>query len=301
MDWIAMIWMHDYSMRNALYEPANVCVKDEDGDGYGDMEPSEQYDVRSDCDDEKDYVYPFALETCNGRHVDCEEFLEIGGIPADELDDDGDGYVECDRTDPVPEWFGEDGFTYIGEDGLSYVYGGDCNDTVDYVFKEAAINSPEICAQDVNGDGEPDCALSSYISDYNYDYGVFFENGFGADFILIEGDALIDPGIGGTSRYTLENPFYVMTTEVTQGMFEGLMGYNPSSYVHDYKPVESINEAAAFANAMSIHQEDMHVRVLCEESMNPLRDRLPTESEWELIMRASTGDDGGTYSSDNCL
>ena len=45
-------------------------------------------------------------------------------------------------------------------------------------------------------------------------------NGIGADFVLI--DELDDP----LGRYTLNNNFYMMTTEVTQGMFQELMGYD---------------------------------------------------------------------------
>ena len=41
--------------------------------------------------------------------------------------------------------------------------------------------------------------------------------------MLIEGDDLVDPGIGDGSRYTLDNAFYMMTTEVTQGMYEAMM------------------------------------------------------------------------------
>ena len=281
----------------AIYEAADVCVKDEDEDGYGDIYAQLPFDIGSDCDDSRGYVYPFAPETCNGQHDDCEEQLEIGGIPEDELDNDGDGYVECDRESPVPEWFGEEGFTFIGDDGLTYVYGGDCNDNLDYVYKGAAVNQPNICAQDENGDGEPDCALSSHISNYTCDFGVFFDNGFGVDFVRVENDDLIDP----LGKYALHHDFYIMTTEVTQGMFEGLMGYNPSTYLGNYRPVETISwkEAAQFANALSLNQgfEECYTCTengVCTDAFPMYRCegyRIPTDSEWELAARSGTKDD----------
>ena len=43
-----------------------------------------------DCDDEDASVHANATEICDGIDNDCDEFL-----PADETDDDNDGYVEC--------------------------------------------------------------------------------------------------------------------------------------------------------------------------------------------------------------
>ena len=44
-----------------------------------------------DCDDSDGDVYPAAPETCDGRWTDCDS----QSVPADETDDDTDGYVEC--------------------------------------------------------------------------------------------------------------------------------------------------------------------------------------------------------------
>ena len=45
----------------------------------------------------------------------------------------------------------------------------------------------------------------------------------------------------------------MMTTEVTQDMYETVIGNNPSYYVGGSQPVETLTwfEAAAFANALS--------------------------------------------------
>ena len=70
---------------------------DGDGDGWGDSNPPlgpaiVNYDIGSDCEDDKDWVYPGAPEECNGIAEDCTD-PNYGGSPILESDDDGDGFV----------------------------------------------------------------------------------------------------------------------------------------------------------------------------------------------------------------
>ena len=54
-----------------------------------------------DCDDSDLKVYPGAYEICDGKDNDCDGFLS-----SDEIDDDGDLYIECNLLGSIPGMYG---------------------------------------------------------------------------------------------------------------------------------------------------------------------------------------------------
>ncbi len=90
-------------------------------------------------------------------------------------------------------------------------------------------------------------------------------------------------------RVTLTQPFYLQTTEVTQGQWKAIMGSNPSYFdsCGNDCPVEQVswNDCQEF------------IRKLNQREGNGTY-RLPTEAEWEYACRAGTTT---PFNTGNCL
>ena len=133
----------------------------------------------------------------------------------DEIDNDNDGLIDCDDSDCLTT--------------------SECDDL------EPAVEPEPASEPDDPDTSVPDTGVEEPNEEDPEPYSLDLGNGNSASFVLIQsGTFMMGSPIDEVGRYTeetygidedqyevtLTNNFYVMTTEVTQGMFEELMGFD---------------------------------------------------------------------------
>jgi len=99
-----------------------------------------------------------------------------------------------------------------------------------------------------------------------------------AEFRLAKEMALKDSREGVVVK--IAKPYYMATTEVTQGQWKKVMGNNPSQFKGDSLPVENVTWQEAQKFIKKLNELELHKSY-----------RLPTEAEWEHAARAGAKKD----------
>ncbi len=125
----------------------------------------------------------------------------------------------------------------------------------------------------------------------------FTANGVSFKMIRVDGDTFT---MGATSEQgsdagDSEKPahqvtlstYYIGETEVTQALWEAVMGSNPSNFKGEDRPVENVS------------WEDCKAFISKLDSLTGKKFRLPTEAEWEYAARGGNKSQGYKYSGSN--
>ena len=163
-------------------------------------------------------------------------------------------------------------------------------------------------ACDVNGDGVVNVsdvtALVNFIingdSGEEFTYETFNVNGVSFDMAEVEGGTFT---MGATeeqgsdvsdnekpAHQVMLSPYYIGKTEVTQELWEAVMGSNPSFFSgNKNRPVENVS------------WDDCQVFINKLNRLTGKRFRLPTEAEWEYAARGGKKSKGYKYSGSNTI
>ena len=97
---------------------------------------------------------------------------------------------------------------------------------------------------------------------------------------------------------TITKDYYIGETEVTQALWEAVMGYSPTSGDIYWSSEYGLGDDYP---AYHISYEDVQSFLTKLNSLTGLKFRMPTEAEWEFAARGGNKSKGYTYSGSNTI
>lgn len=142
--------------------------------------------------------------------------------------------------------------------------------------------------------GKTDGGSASKPTENKYNYKTFSVNGVSFDMVSVEGGTFM---MGSNNGHDDERPVHVETvadfmigkTEVTQELWEAVMGNNPSYFRGEKNPVEQMSWSECIEFISRLNQ------------ITGQKFRLPTEVEWEYAARGGNKSRGYKFSGSNNL
>ncbi|MBR6031078.1 MAG: formylglycine-generating enzyme family protein [Bacteroidaceae bacterium] len=133
-----------------------------------------------------------------------------------------------------------------------------------------------------------------YVSDETPTLTTYTVNGVSFTMVSVEGGTFQMGSTTGDSdekpvHQVLVSSFSIGQTEVTQGLWQAVMGSNPSYFSGSTRPVERVswNDCQTFITKLN--------------QLTGKTFRLPTEAEWEYAARGGNKSQGYTYSGSNTI